>query len=250
MTTIVDKATTRDWLKAQGCEKYCIPLYGIYNNIQEIDRDTLPEKFVIKANTGGGSNWVHVCRCFCDDEWDKIVKKLGNIPSPTRATKIAREWAYTGIKQSKIIVEELLEDASSAESDLTDYKFFCFNGNVPYCQAITNRSVREYIDYYDRQWNRLEGVRGLNVVPSNSPIPLKCPNNYAEMISLAEKLSTGFPFVRVDLYNLNGRIYVGELTFYPASGYGSFTPDSFDFELGNLFDISCFINNKKHTYQC
>lgn len=121
--------------------------------------------------------------------------------------------------------------------NLADYKFYCFNGQPVVCQLISDRFTEEHIDFYDLEWKRLDGVVGLNQKAKNSPHYHNKPKNLDQMIDLAKRLSEDFPYVRVDLYNINGEIYFGELTFYPGSGYGSFTPDSFDYKLGKLFSI-------------
>lgn len=128
------------------------------------------------------------------------------------------------------------------QQELLDYKFYCFNGQPFVCQLISGRYTEEYIDFYDLKWNRLKGIVGLNQKAKNSPQPHIKPINLDIMIKVAKKLSEDFPFVRVDLYNIDGMIYFGELTFYPGSGYGSFVPDSFDTAIGQKFEI---IRNKK-----
>lgn len=122
--------------------------------------------------------------------------------------------------------------------NLTDYKFFCFNGEPVICQVISERYSNEHIDFYDTNWKRLDGVVGLNPKATNSADGFPKPRNLDKMLEVARVLSQDFPFVRVDLYNVNGKIYFGELTFYPSSGYGCFNPDSFDFKLGELFKIA------------
>lgn len=116
---------------------------------------------------------------------------------------------------------------------LTDYKFFCFNGQ-PYCvQVDTGRFDGHHQNYYDMQWQSL-GVHC--TYPEGEP--QTCPQNFDEMKRMASQLSADFPFVRVDLYNISGKIYFGELTFYPSSGYGKFHPENFDVELGTQFDVT------------
>lgn len=127
---------------------------------------------------------------------------------------LMREWPYKNVKR-RIIAEPLIEDNESL--NLKDYKFYCFNRKVKYCQLIANRSSEETIDFFDENWNHQPFV-GLNPVCSNAPV------NYKQMIILTDQLAEGFPFVRVDFYNINGRILFGEMTFFPAGGFGTFTP--------------------------
>ncbi len=237
LSQIVDKASLRSYLEANGLGEYSVPLVGVFDSLVEIDPAKLPGKFVIKTSSGGGSTEVYVCRNFNNVAWDEINRKFGHLRKRLGKSP-GREWAYYGIDKPRLVVEELLYDSCHPEADLIDYKFFCFGGTPRFCQVITNRSVNEHIDFYDVDWHRLKGVVGLNVTATNSSVELPRPMHYEEMLNLATKLSLPFPFVRVDLYNVAGKIYVGELTFYPASGYGSFIPDSFDFELGRLFDIN------------
>ena len=130
--------------------------------------------------------------------------------------------------KNRIIIEKYLEDAKSDE--LTDYKFFCFNGQPRCVQVDTGRFDTHHQNYYDMQWQSL-GVHC--TYPEGKLLPI--PINFEKMRCVAAQLSVDFPFVRVDLYNVNGEIYFGELTFYPSSGYGTFHPSEFDFTLGNYF---------------
>ncbi len=237
LAQIVDKASLRSYLEANGLGEYSVPLIGVYDSLAEIDPNLLPSQFVLKTSSGGGSTEVYVCRHFNNVAWDEINRRFSHLPKKLGKSP-GREWAYYGIDKPRLVLEELLYDPCHPKADLMDYKFFCFGGIPRFCQVITNRSVNEHIDFYDVNWHRLKGFIGLNTKATNSPIELSRPMHYEEMLNLATKLSRPFPFVRVDLYNIAGKIYVGELTFYPASGYGSFIPDSFDFELGRLFDIN------------
>lgn len=124
----------------------------------------------------------------------------------------------------------MISTTNNASRGLTDYKFFCFNGQ-PYCvQVDTGRFDGHCQNFYDMQWQSL-GVHC--TYPEGEQQP--CPRNFMEMKQVAMQLSADFPFVRVDLYNVNGKVYFGELTFYPSSGYGKFHPDEFDGRLGELF---------------
>jgi hypothetical protein len=128
--------------------------------------------------------------------------------------------------------ESVIEDV-----DLIDYKFFCFNGKVGCIYGISDRRVGDSakLGIYDRDFNKLDVDR---VDERHQDQPLPKPANFEKMVEIAEKLSADFPEVRVDLYNVDGVIYFGEMTFYDGSGYMQFSPDSFDYQLGDLFDIS------------
>ncbi|MEI2436134.1 ATP-grasp fold amidoligase family protein, partial [Priestia megaterium] len=146
---------------------------------------------------------------------------------------VHREFPYKGIKP-KIICEQLLKEESS--EDIKDYKFLCFDGEVKCSFVCSNRNASTglNVDFYDREWNKMPFER--HYPRSDMHIPK--PNHYEKMIELSERLSKDFAFVRVDFYESNGRLYFGELTFYPGSGYESFNPYSYDLLLGGWIDLS------------
>lgn len=232
MLRCTDKYEVRKVIEEMGFADILIPLIGVYESIEEIDYAVLPTQFVAKTTDGGGGNQVLLCH-------DKI--KLGEfafydivndwIKAP-KAKNVGREWAYENGYPRRIIIEHLISDGEN--KDIPDYKFYCFNGVPRYCQMIGSRSTEETIDFYDMNWNHMPFV-GLNPACKNSRIPLARPLHFDAMKKIASELSQNFPFVRVDLYDTGEKIYFGELTFYPASGYGRFDPDSFDFELGKYF---------------
>ena len=125
------------------------------------------------------------------------------------------------------------------DHELTDYKFFCFNCHAEYVQIISDRTTNETIDFYDRNWNHQEFI-GLNPKTHHALALHPRPDNYIEMFEIADKLSKAinFPFVRVDLYNVNGKIYFGEITFFPASGMGKFRPSKWDCILGDKLNLN------------
>lgn len=235
MAKCVDKYEVRDYLIKKGLGSYLNDIYLVCDSINEIDFCSLPQQFVIKNTTGGGGLNVLVVK-------DKTKIDLGLICSTVSSWELhdkgmispGREWAYSGIGKTRILVEKYLEDHFSNEKldhdGLTDYKFFCFNGEPKYIQVDSGRFNNHQQNFYDMNWNCL-GVHCTYPEGEQLDIPL----NLDEMIRLATLLSEGFPFVRVDLYNVMGQIYFGELTFYPSSGYGRFHPDTFDFLLGNSF---------------
>lgn len=122
---------------------------------------------------------------------------------------------------------------------MIDYKFFCFGGKVAYIYGISDRQVGVSAQFgiYDKDFKKLAVDR---CDERHQEVALPKPSNYERMLEMAERLSEDFPHVRVDLYNVNGKIYFGEQTFYDGSGYMSYNPDSFDYELGNSFDINSF----------
>lgn len=236
MPQCVDKFEVRKFVESKGLGSILNELYGVYDKAEEIDFENLPQKFVIKTTDGGGGNTIIICEDKSKLDIPHTIKTVNSWLDAGRVVNSGREWAYTKIRKSRIIIEEFLE----SDGDLTDYKFFCFSGKPRYCQVITGRWDMECIDFFDRRWNHQKFV-GLNPISgpklSNAKIcPMK-PSNYEEMWKFAERMSSDFPFVRVDLYSIKGKTIFGELTFYPASGYGVFSTDDVDFELGTYFTI-------------
>ena len=228
MHRCVDKLQVRDYIKDKGLEDILVTLYGYYANIEQVDFDSLPEQFVIKTTNGGGGLNVAVVtdkKKFLESE-DKT--KL--IAKPSLKNSGGREWAYYGLEPG-IIVEELLVNTEKPEAGVNDYKFFCFNGKVECIVVDIDRYIGHKRNFYDASWNNLDVISDCEATDREIPMP----ENFELMKQIAEKLSEDFPFVRVDLYNINGKIYFGELTFYPWSGYVQYTPDWFDFELGEKF---------------
>ncbi|MBR1792381.1 MAG: hypothetical protein IJ764_01895 [Bacteroidales bacterium] len=143
-----------------------------------------------------------------------------------------REYQYKNVLR-RIIAEQFLPPDSGSDS-LTDYKFFCFGGKPHYCQVITGRGFRMCMDFFDQEWNHQPFQR------KNYPfadIEPRCPEGFVTMWHLAERLSSGIPFVRVDFYNVNGHIFFGEITFYPASGMCGFDPEEWDYIFGRLINL-------------
>ena len=151
-----------------------------------------------------------------------------------------REWPYKHVRP-RILAEEFITDA--VHQDLIDYKFYCFNGIPKYCQIITNRSTNEAIDFFDENWIHQDFV-GLNPTCKNNPdcSNMSKPMNYDKMLDMARTLAMDFPFVRIDFYNVNGKIYFGEITFFPAGGFGVFTPNEWNYKLGEMIILPKKIN--------
>lgn len=231
----VDKYNVRKYIESKGLSDILNTLYGIYDEVADIDFNKLPNKFVVKSTDGGGGENILICK---DKEKLDIesTKRILKGWKNKKDINAGREWAYTQIDKSRYIIEQLLINENNPEAGISDYKIFCFNGK-PYCIVYDiDRYIGHKRNFYDTNWNCLN-------VSSDCPnfVDDKVkPEGLKEMLLVAEKLSSDFPFVRVDLYYLNHQVYFGELTFYPWSGYVQFDPDEFDFVLGNLFDISSF----------
>lgn len=229
MTKCSDKYEVREYVKDKGLESILNPLYGAYDNVEDIKFENLPKSFAIKYTNGSGANF------FVEDK--RLLNEITLRISLSKWMKkkhinYGREWSYYNVRP-KIIVEKLLE--RDENNDLPDYKFFCFNGKVEYLYTMIN-----YVDNHDQgncsfftpDFKKLP-YRRSEYAPIDTEV--KKPENFEQMLFIAEKLSEDFPHVRVDLYNIKGKIVFGELTFYNAGGYSVFTPDIFDFEMGKKF---------------
>lgn len=233
MTECVDKYLVRGFVKNKGLENILVPLYGVYDNVNEINFDSLPSKFVFKTNNGSHTNII----CENKNNLDlKQTEKVLNEWLTRRTTKAGREWAYYDVNP-KIICEKLLEPE---DGNLIDYKFYCFDGKAHFIKVATNTNNPNGPEngIFDMEFKQLPYCRK-EVQKINER--LQRPKNFKLMCQIAEKLSEDFPHVRVDLYNIDGKIYFGELTFYDTSGYQIFEPDEFDFILGKLFKINTMI---------
>lgn len=227
-TMMVDKLAVKEYIKQKIGEEYVIPTLGVWNSVNEIDFDALPDKFVLKCNHDSRS--VIVCKD--KSKLDKEEAKLHlNKCLHTNLYWWGREWPYKNVKPM-IFAEQFLEEPG--ENDLKDYKLMCFNGEIK-CSFVCSERFETglKVTFFDRNWNKMPFIR--HYPSSDNDIPK--PQTYEMMVALAEKLSQGLRFVRVDFYEVQGRIYFGELTFFPGSGFEEFTPDSWDDTIGNWIRI-------------
>lgn len=232
MCQCVDKADVRDFVKEKGLENTLSKVYGIWERAADVDFSLLPDKFVLKTTNGGGGENVIICHDKSKLDQLSARENLDKWLSQ-KSIDAGREWAYTGIKKPRIIAEELLEQPSSDnQPDLLDYKILCFGGEPRLAWVDTGRFHGHRRNIYDLDFNLLPVRYGFY---GNSEAEVKKPKNWEKMIEVARKLSQGFPHVRVDMYNLDGKIVFGELTFYTSSGYDPITPDEYDFTMGEMF---------------
>lgn len=225
-TKMVDKYAVKEYVSSVLDEECIIPTLGIWNSPNDIDFNLLPNKFVLKTTHGGGGVGIVICR----DKKTFNVQKAKSILQTSLNSCIYRtlkEWPYKNVPH-KIIAEQYIEDKKYGE--LRDYKFFCFNGEVKFCKVDFGRFVEHHANYYDPDWNLLPF--GEKQFPPQKDTIIEKPKNFELMKLYASKLSQNIPFIRVDLYNVNGHIYFGEITFYPASGFGEFEPTEWDHEIG------------------
>lgn len=227
----VDKYEVHKYVERKGLGNILNRIIGVYSDSSEIDFNSLPERFVAKTTDGGGGENVIICKDKSSADIYDIRIKLNSWLN-RKKINAGREWAYTGIKKSQIIVEEFLENPSDPEAGIEDYKILCFGGKPQIIIYDCDRYIEHKRNVYDTKWNRI--FVDSDCKQKDAEIPK--PKNLDYMLEVASKLSEDFPFVRVDLYNIEGRIIFGELTFYPWSGYVQFDPDDFDYMLGNYFN--------------
>lgn len=235
---MVDKHGVREYIKDTIGEEYLIPLIGVWNNPDEIDFDTLPNLFVLKCNHNSGLGM-----CIRKDkatlDISKVKVELGKGLKQDYYLTGGREWPYKNVPR-KITCEKYMSDG---RSDLIDYKFYCFNGKPIYCQVIAGRTSYETMDFYDEKWKLQDFTR---FDSSKTPFPhavvkIDKPKSLSAMLRLATILSAGIPYVRVDFYEIDDRPYFGEMTFFPLSGFGEFTPAKYNEIFGDLISLP---NNK------
>ena len=234
-TRMVDKLAAKDYVASRIGEEYIIPTLGVWDRVEDVDWDSLPAQFVLKTTHGGGGGGVVVCSDKTHFDKAKAIKKL-QTSMHSNAGKIYREKPYLNVPR-KIIAEKFMAvrkvEENDKMSDLPDYKFFCFNGEPHYCQVIRDRHSKETIDFYDMEWNHMPFV-GLNPVAKNGVEPVAKPVHLEQMKDICRKLSKDIKFSRIDLYVIDDKEYFGEITFYPAAGFGEFTPLYWNERLGEL----------------
>ena len=239
MIQCVDKHDVREFIRSKGLEQILVHSYGVYSSIDEIDFDSLPNRFVLKDTLGSGGNSVIICDKSKDKYPEVIVERLSHWVNRNAHIKDGgREWPYYEGKQPRILVEEYIEPENSSIG-LVDYKFFCFDGKVEFVYAMCDRKLGDSIKVgiFDRNFKKLKVSR---VGDPDLPVKIQKPANFDRMVEIAELLASEFPHVRVDLYNNRGIVNFGELTFYNASGYMKYDPDSFDYYIGKKFKLESY----------
>ena len=221
---LVDKAEVKSYVSSLIGEEHIIPTLGVWSRAEDIDWDSLPDYFVLKCTHDSGS--ALICRDKASFDREAACEKLRAALSRDY-WKVSREWAYKGVKP-RIIAEAYLGD------DVADYKFFCFNGKPELLFIATERQKEGEevkFDFFDMSFNHLDIRNG----HPNASVPPARPEHFEEMKDLAARLSAGLPQVRVDFYELGGKVYFGEYTFYHFRGLVPFEPDGWDVKIGNLW---------------
>jgi len=229
---MVDKYEVKKYVANIIGEKYVIPTIGVWDRVEDIPFDTLPEKYVIKCTHDSGS--VSICKNKDSFDVKNAKKKLAH-GLKKNLYFWGREWPYKNVK-ARIIAEKFIEDNSlNEDQDLRDYKLMCFNGKVKCSFVCSDRFNGEglKVTFFDKEWKRMPFCRHYPAAEYDIPTP----STYIKMVELAEKLSKGIPFVRVDFYEVNGHVYFGEMTFFPGNGVEEFSPEEWDYTLGSWLKL-------------
>ena len=227
-TKMVDKYEAKEYVSKIIGKKYIIPTIGIYNSFDEIDFSKLPKQFVMKCTHDSGG--IVICK-----DKDKLNIEEAKIKINNSLNNnyywMWREWPYKKVKP-RIIIEKYMEDKETKE--LRDYKYFCFDGKAKLMFIATDRCIHKTkFNFYDMDFNLLPFKQHY----PNDKRKIKKPKSFNKMKELAEKLSKGLPQIRVDFYEINGKVYFGEFTFYNFSGLSKFNDDKWDIEFGKYIDI-------------
>ena len=231
-TMMVDKIKVKEYVASVIGSEYIIPTLGTWENPNDIDFNKLPNRFVLKCNHNSGLG-MFICKDKNKIDVENIKKKLRK-GLKENYFKRNREWPYKNVPR-RILAEQYV-DPEPGKDDLPDYKFFCFNGKVKALFIATNRTKGEHavrFDFYDEHFNHLPFTNGH---PNADILPGK-PVSFEKMKQLAEKLSKNIPHVRIDLYDVNGKILFGEMTFFHWSGMIPFEPQEWDYKFGSWIQL-------------
>lgn len=222
-TRLVDKYSVKKYVEDKIGKEYVVPLIGVWDNVEEIDFQTLPEKFVLKCTHDSGG--VFICEDREKFNFNEVKEKI-SARLKKDYSKSGREWAYGNVPR-KIIAEKYVENLSD-----NNYKFFCFNGK---CKVLYVAPFREkFVDYFDRDFNHLDIFTEIHGMDKQAPSKPTC---FEKMRGLAETLAEGLRAVRVDLYLSNEKIYFGEFTFFHEGGFMPFQPDHWNYDFGSWLKI-------------
>lgn len=228
--TLVDKYSVKDFVAKEIGGQYIIPTLGVWDKVSDIDWDSLPDKFVLKCTHDSGG--LIICKDKASLDKKEARKKLRKCLSRNFYYSCF-EWPYKYVKP-RIIAEPLISDSKSGE--LNDYKFFCFDGEVKALFIATERNregTEVKFDFFDADFNHLPLSQG----HPNSTCDINKPYCFDEMKELARKLSRDFPHVRVDFYEIDGKVYFGEMTFFHYAGWVNFNPHEWDNIFGSWLSL-------------
>ncbi|UJL48319.1 glycosyl transferase [Virgibacillus sp. NKC19-16] len=224
----VDKYEVRSYVSRKLGQDYLIPVIGVYDSVEEIDWNALPNQFVLKCTHGSGTNII----CNNKEELDiNASKKMLNRWMKKNWYWYGREWPYKNVRP-RIICEKYMVDESGTE--LKDYKIFCFNGEPKLIQVDFGRFTEHKRHLYSTDWEFIDAE--INHIPNNPSIIPK-PRSLDEMLRCAGIISKYIPQVRVDFYSINNQIYFGEMTFSHHSGFAKFEPESLEMQMGEWIKL-------------
>ena len=235
LTLCSDKYRVREYVRDCGYEDILIPQLGVYDNAKEIDFSVFTEETLLKCNHGSGSNFFISPKAELDEK--QIRMKL-NFALKQKYYRLSREWNYKNI-EPKIIADKVIRDKNGRLP--LDYRFFCFDGEPKLLMmdvgVINDEGVHQHVyprNLYDMDFQRLPIRWGRDSYDG----PVEKPENFERMVEIARKLSEPFALARVDLYNLDGKIYFGEITFYHAGGCQSIEPEEWDLQIASWIDLN------------
>ncbi len=233
MKQCTDKYDVRDYVAKKNYSSILNECYGVYDKIEDIDFEILPKSFVLKDTLGGGGNSVIIVTDKTKMDYNRIYRQMSSwLNEPVNKKNPGREWVYDGMKH-RIIIEKYIE-SDFEKGGLIDYKFFCSYGEIKFLYVIADRQLggKAGFGIYNIDFEKF-AVNRADELPLERNI-LK-PGNYQDLIKVATDLSEPFPEARIDLYNENGKITFGEITFFDGSGYMTFEPDEYDETFGDMF---------------
>ena len=228
-TKMVDKYEMKNYVKSILGDGYTVPTLGVWDSFDDIDFGALPNQFVLKCTHDSGG--LVICKDKTKLDIEQSKKKISDSLSSNYYLR-GREWPYKNVKRRVIAEEYMKEDASGW---LTDYKFFCFNGEPKIVYISKDRSENPHTDFFDMEFNHLD-MRMKDPNSSNEQLPQK-PARFNDMIEIAKALSKEIPHVRVDFYMVDDKIYVGEMTFYHCGGFALITPEEWAKKMGDWIDL-------------
>ena len=226
-TTMVDKYEVKKYVAGIIGKEYIIPTLEVHDKFDEIDFDKLPSQFVIKCTHDSGG--LVICKNKKEFDIEEAREKINRCLKQNYYYS-GREWPYKNVKP-RIIIEKYMEDESGYQ--LKDYKLFCFNGEPELIMVDSDRFSDHKRNVYDKKWRKID----VNINFPNCNVDFEKPMDLEKMLRLSKKLSKGIPFVRIDFYIIKDKIFFGEITFYPGSGFQVITPEIWNKKLGDMIDL-------------
>ncbi|WP_047247876.1 ATP-grasp fold amidoligase family protein [Maribacter thermophilus] len=238
LNQLVDKYHVKSYVEKKVGDHILNETIGVYDSVSKIDFDSLPDQFVIKGVHGFHFNLIVKDKSKLNRMKSRyLLKKWMNKNQYYRG---GMEWAYKDVKPL-LLVEKYLEEMG--QDIINDYKFFCFNGVPKFVQIDLERGINNYRCYYDMDWNKQEFYTEQNPFYTGE---VQKPSNFDEMKEVAIKLSEKFPFVRVDLYSIEGKTVFGEMTFYPTDARKRFLPEKYNKIIGDYFVLPKIPKGQKY----